>query len=157
MLVLLALLPDLDVLGFFAGVPYTHAWGHRGVTHSLLFATLAGALVGTLWARRDRSQRASPAPFVAVGLLAGTSCASHGVLDALTDAGHGIGFFIPFDNGRYFFQWRPLHTSPLGISAFFSERGLAILSNEASYLALPCAVTAAIGLALRRRGRPHPS
>jgi inner membrane protein len=29
--------------------------------------------------------------------------ASHGVLDALTNGGHGIAFFSPFLNERYFF------------------------------------------------------
>jgi inner membrane protein len=28
--------------------------------------------------------------------------ASHGILDSMTDKGMGVGFFIPFDNTRYF-------------------------------------------------------
>src|SRR5262249_14335862 len=38
-----SVLPDIDTLGFHAGVPYGALWGHRGVTHSLLFAALVAA------------------------------------------------------------------------------------------------------------------
>ena len=31
-------LPDVDSLGFWAGVPYASLFGHRGFTHSLFFA-----------------------------------------------------------------------------------------------------------------------
>ena len=34
----LSLLPDADVLGFPLGVHYEDPWGHRGATHSLVFA-----------------------------------------------------------------------------------------------------------------------
>lgn len=30
---------------------------------------------------------------------------SHRILDAFTNGGLEIGFFIPFDNARYFFPW----------------------------------------------------
>ena len=48
-----ATIPDLDALGHWAGVPYDSQWGHRGFTHSLLFAAVlgilyAGVMVGTL-------------------------------------------------------------------------------------------------------------
>jgi inner membrane protein len=66
--------------------------------------------------------------------------ASHGILDALTDAGLGVGFFVPFSDARYFLPWRPLLTSPLQPLAFFDSHGLAILLNEASYVWLPVAV-----------------
>ena len=37
--------------------------------------------------------------------------ASHGVLDALTDGGRGVGFLIPFSSERFFFPWRPIPVS----------------------------------------------
>ena len=42
-----AVIPDADVIGFQFGVRYGDFWGHRGFTHSILFAALlAGAIVG---------------------------------------------------------------------------------------------------------------
>ncbi|BAO74943.1 hypothetical protein WPG_0713 [Winogradskyella sp. PG-2] len=35
-----SILPDLDVLTFNFGISYSHPFGHRGFTHSLLFALL---------------------------------------------------------------------------------------------------------------------
>src|SRR5258708_20089423 len=37
---LCSVIPDLDVIGFRFGIRYTDFWGHRGFTHSLLFAAL---------------------------------------------------------------------------------------------------------------------
>jgi inner membrane protein len=48
-----AVLPDLDVLGMYGGIEYGALWGHRGLTHSVCFALLWGALVAGLW-YRDR-------------------------------------------------------------------------------------------------------
>ena len=121
--------------------------GHRGASHSLLFAAAAGFLAAGLFVR-DRAPVSGR--FLAVGALASLACASHGLLDALTDAGLGIGFFLPFDDGRYFFDWRPLRTSPLSVMAFVNRRGLEILANEAFYIGLPAALLGGFGLALRR-------
>ena len=42
----LSLLPDLDAVGFSLGVAYGAPWGHRGATHSLVFATGIALFVG---------------------------------------------------------------------------------------------------------------
>src|SRR5215471_18826777 len=44
-------LPDIDAIGYAAGVPYGHLFGHRGFTHSLFFA-LATAVVCSLFAKQ---------------------------------------------------------------------------------------------------------
>jgi membrane-bound metal-dependent hydrolase YbcI (DUF457 family) len=47
---ILAMLPDLDVIGFRLGIPYEHMLGHRGFTHSLLFAAFSlSAEIGRSW------------------------------------------------------------------------------------------------------------
>ena len=46
-----ALLPDIDTIGFKFGVPYGAAWGHRGDTHSMVFA-LAAALIAAVFAKK---------------------------------------------------------------------------------------------------------
>src|SRR5690242_5758509 len=70
----LSLLPDADVIGFRFGVHYGAVWGHRGATHSLVFALLAGTAVGSL----APLFAASP---LRTGLCAIAVLASHGLLD----------------------------------------------------------------------------
>ena len=41
-----SVLPDIDVIGFRFGVQYGDFWGHRGFTHSLLFAAVTALAVG---------------------------------------------------------------------------------------------------------------
>jgi inner membrane protein len=79
----LALLPDLDVVAFRLGIPYGAPFGHRGAAHSLVFA-LALGLVAALVAR--------PLGLRPLCTLAVVSAvvASHGPLDARTDAGRGV-------------------------------------------------------------------
>ena len=138
-----SILPDIDAAGFAAGIPYGHPLGHRGFTHSFSFALLV-AVACTLFARR---LGASPAmTFAAVF----ASAASHGLLDAMTTGGLGVAFFSPFSNRRYFFPWRPILVSPIGITSFFSRRGLAVLRSEVVWIWVPAAVLAAWGVLVRK-------
>ena len=144
-----SVLPDVDALGYWAGVPYDAPLGHRGFTHSLFFAG-ALALVGAACARRLGVSRRSA--FGVVFLAA----ASHGLLDAMTTGGMGVAFFSPFSNARYFLPWRVIAVSPIGIGRFFSPRGLAIIRSELTWIWAPCAAVAALGLALRRSAGDRP-
>jgi inner membrane protein len=121
--VLAAVLPDFDVIGFAAGVPYGDLWGHRGMTHSLLFAIVVAA-VFALWLQPPAKERWK------VGGLLFVITASHGILDALTSGGLGVAFFSPFNRHRYFFPWRPIQVSPIGAGAFFSSRAIEVLRSE---------------------------
>ena len=133
-LVMLAVLPDVDVLAFRFGIPYDHPFGHRGFTHSIPFAVLAGVAGAALF---FRGLGPLSGPWWLVAGLLGLGTASHGLLDALTNAGLGVGLFVPFENSRFFFPWRPLATSPLSIQAFFDGPALAILGTEALWVWLP--------------------
>ncbi len=42
--ILLTIVPDLDVIGFFLGIPYEHMFGHRGFSHSIAFAFIVSGL-----------------------------------------------------------------------------------------------------------------
>lgn len=148
-LAVLAALPDLDVLAFSAGIPYEHWLGHRGLTHSLPFALVLGPVAaavvfpgvprfGTAWWR--------------LALLLAMATASHGLLDALTDAGLGVGFWIPFETSRTFFSWRPLAASPIGVGAFFRGAALQILAAEVVVIWLPV-LLAATAASFARRAR----
>lgn len=74
----LSLLPDLDVYGFSLGVAYEAPWGHRGATHSIVFATCIALLVG-LVAKPGALGR------LRTFLLVEAVIVSHGLLDAMTD------------------------------------------------------------------------
>jgi inner membrane protein len=141
-----AAMPDLDVIGFSFGVSYGDPLGHRGLSHSLLFAALVAPLLARLAGVGPRDSRF----YARVCFLAFVAVASHGLLDAATDAGLGVGFFIPFSSERYFLPWRPILTSPLGVGAFFSPRGLAILANEFAWIMAPTLACAALVLVARR-------
>jgi len=66
------------------------------------------------------------------------STISHGLLDAMTSGGKGVGFFIPFNNSRFFFPFREIVVSPIGIEKFFSKWGIKVLLSELKFLFLPC-------------------
>ena len=139
-----SVLPDIDALGFAAGIPYSHPLGHRGFTHSLAFALIL-ALLATPFARR------LGAPPLTTFLVIFVSTASHGLLDAMTTGGLGVAFFSPFSNTRYFLPWRVILVSPIGVARFVSERGLRVLKSELLWIWLPAALLGALGFAVRKR------
>jgi inner membrane protein len=143
-----AVLPDVDVLAFRFGIPYEHVLGHRGLTHSLAFAAvMAGAAALIVRRAVPPGQWSRVLAFL---FLAG---ASHGVLDALTNGGLGVAFFAPFDATRYFFPWRPIEVSPIGVQPFFTRRGWAVIGSEAGWVFLPSAVVTLAAFWMRSRRR----
>ena len=144
-----SILPDADVLGFRFGVSYGDMLGHRGLTHSLLFAALLSiAVTAVLSGERWRSRRLRIALFLFI------VTASHGVLDAFTNGGLGIAFLAPFSGERFFFPVRLIAVSPIG-TAFFSTRGWSVLQSEMLWVWLPALVLAAVGVARRLHVRPR--
>jgi inner membrane protein len=123
----LSFLPDADVIGFAMGVWYGDAWGHRGATHSFVFAVVVGAIAG---ATAPFFRRPAMRSFVLATLV----LASHPLLDTLTDGGLGCALFWPFDLTRYFAPWTPIPVSPIGLR-FFSPRGMYAASVELLYFA----------------------
>ncbi len=127
-----SIVPDVDVIGFAFGIQYGDLWGHRGMTHSLFFAGLLSAMLVALGYRQESS-----ATKIGIGLYLFLCTASHGVLDAMTDGGLGIAFFSPFDPTRYFFSFRPVAVSPIGIADFFNGNAFQILASEMRWIWLP--------------------
>jgi inner membrane protein len=123
----LAMVPDADVIGFPLGIDYGDMLGHRGLTHSLLFAALAGIALPI--ARKNWR----------AGVCLALATASHGVLDAFTNGGLGVAFFAPFASQRYFFPVTPIRVSPIGLG-FFSGRGVAVLASEIQWVWIASAV-----------------
>ena len=128
------LLPDADVLGLMLGIPYEHILGHRGFTHSIVFAMLVGVVVPRLAAPMIRY---GTRRYWLFALYFSLVTMSHGFLDALTDGGLGIAFFAPFDSTRYFLPLRPVSVSPIGISAFVSHEGFRVLLSELVWIGIP--------------------
>ncbi len=133
--VIAAILPDVDSLGFRYGIPYGSPYGHRGFTHSIVFALASAALL-TLITRRDRRTFAFLF-FCAV---------SHPLLDALTNGGRGVALLWPFNNHRFFAPWRPIKVSPI------ARLDPAVLWSEVKWVWLP-AIVARILLRSRSRAR----
>ena len=141
-----AALPDVDSLGFRFGVAYGDMLGHRGLTHSLVFAAvLAATLVFAF------PPGSTPISRTQLCLYLFLATASHGVLDAFTNGGLGVAFFAPFHNARYFFPATPIQVSPISVRAFFSPRGARVMASELLWIWLPAIVTTGAILWLRRK------
>jgi hypothetical protein len=59
-------------------------------------------------------------------------------------------FFAPFENSRYFLPWRPIEVSPIGVSAFFTSRGLAVLQSEFIWIWIPSVMWIAAAWLIQR-------
>src|SRR5437879_2271813 len=143
-----AAIPDIDVIGFAFGVRYGRVRGHRGITHSLLFAAALAVTVVTV--AFPNAARFSQLWWALAGYFFVVT-ASHGVLDAMTNGGLGVAFFAPLENGRYFLPWRPLEVSPIGIAVLFTPRAWEVLKSEFVWVWVP---SLAIISALRLLNRP---
>ena len=78
-----------------------------------------------------------------VGLLA---VSSHILLDAMTNGGLGVAAFWPFDQTRYFCDWRPIRVSPFGLKGLLSQRGLSVMLSELRWVWAPCLAVIAAAL-----------
>jgi inner membrane protein len=141
-----AMLPDADVVGFRLGIEYASGLGHRGASHSLLFALCVG-LMAMLFSKQLHTSRATAFIVVALCTL------SHATLDAMTSGGHGVAIAWPLNEQRYFLPWRPIKVSPIG-SAFFTERGMQTLVSEAKTIGLWCLVIGTTAFGFRRAMAP---
>jgi len=114
---LLGLLPDADLLVVAMGCSDGMPTGHRGASHSLMFAIALGA-AGAILARRlgYSALRTALAVTLAIG--------SHGVLDAFGNGGRGIPLLWPITAHRFMAPapLRFLPDAPRGVK-FISRTG----------------------------------
>lgn len=144
------MLPDVDAIGLAFGVRYNSLLGHRGVTHSIFFALLVGVLLGLLGLGKEtRLGRLQLSIYFALVTL------SHPMLDALTNGGLGVAWFAPFSAERYFFPWRPIEVSPIGIR-FFSARGLGVIASEVPWVWVPAMSVLAAATVIRHLKNKDP-
>lgn len=141
--VIVSMLPDLDVLAFRLGIPYAAEFGHRGFTHSLLFALLF-AIVGAGLAHLLRTTPRHAFWFLFAAM------ASHGMLDAFTNGGMGIAFLWPVSDARFFAPFQPIQVSPIGFGHLLTLHGLAVLRSELLWVWFPCFSLAILAFVIRR-------
>lgn len=125
------MIPDLDVISFYFGISYTSVFGHRGFTHSILFALVFSFLISLFFEQKIFSKNFFFYLFVFFLVTI-----SHAILDAFTNGGLGVCFYCPFDSKRFFFDFRPILVSPIG-KKFFSERGVSVFLSELQWVWIP--------------------
>ena len=125
-----SILPDLDVIGLRFGIAYHDAFGHRGFSHSIAFAT-ALALCA-FWA--SRSLQSEPR---AAALFMFVAAVSHPLLDMFTTGGMGVALFWPLTEARLVGPWRVIEVSPLSIAQCLGEAGVRVLKSELVWVWLP--------------------
>lgn len=147
-----SVLPDIDILGYYFRIRYTDMLGHRGFTHSLMFALLVSVLVVVF--AFPAIQRSSKKWWGLI-LFFFVVTASHGILDSMSARGMGVGFFIPVDNTRYSLPWRFPFASPVSVSRFFSRAGLDILIEEIIWIWTPMLLLYACMWLYRKQRQPR--
>lgn len=129
------MLPDADVVGRLFGVPHYVDIGHRGVTHTVLFALLVGlcglGLGPSLKVRR---------PVAAAVLFFSTL--SHPLTDMLTKGGKGMMLWWPLERDRFAFAGRPVEVAHVGLQDVYSGRLWPVFLSEALWLLIPALVAA---------------
>jgi len=141
--IIASIIPDLDVVAFQLHIPYEDNFGHRGASHSLLFALIL-ATIATMFSQQLKTKRFTAFWFIAV------SAASHGILDAFTNGGLGAALFWPFSGERYFALWQVIEVSPLSLDRIFSPRGIQVLQSELFWIWLPAMFLFVMLFAVRR-------
>ena len=139
-----AMLPDADAISFAFGVRYQSMFGHRGITHSIFFAVVVGIVVSVLFYSHTEIPKWKLAAYFAL------VTATHPFLDMFTNGGLGVALLAPFSGERFFFPWRPIEVSPIGIG-FFSERGLGVIASEVIWIWIPSALIFLATWLVRRR------
>lgn len=130
-----AVLPDFDAISFKLGVKYGDFFGHRGFSHSIVFAIIIAVIASgiTLKFIKPRKEYKYWSFFLFYFIIT----ISHSILDAFTDGGLGVALFSPFDNARYFFPFHPIRVAPISIFRFISLNGIMVLLSELLWVWLP--------------------
>jgi inner membrane protein len=100
----LPIIPDFDA---FSSAAYGTPFGHRGFTHSFVFALAVAVLAAGLTFKLFHMK------FWILALFFSAITASHGLLDAFTTGGYGILWLWPFSDAR-FGPWGPIHVADIG-------------------------------------------
>ncbi|HEY4468569.1 MAG TPA: metal-dependent hydrolase [Klebsiella sp.] len=130
--IVLAMLPDADVLAFKFGIAYGNAFGHRGFTHSLLFAFSVPLILCSIpgW-------RWFGVGLIRCWLFLTTSLLSHSLLDSVTTGGKGVGWLWPWSDERFFAPWQVIKVAPFALSSYTTPHGHQVIISELLWVWLP--------------------
>lgn len=129
------IIPDADAVGFAFGIRYDSLFGHRGLTHSIFFSILFGSFIALI----VHKFLPTGLTFIKLTIYFSLATLSHSLLDMLTDGGLGVALFAPFSNERFFFPWRPIEVSPIGLD-FFGSRGAEVIASEIIWIWCPALI-----------------
>lgn len=143
----IGVLPDLDSLVLLGPELGVLMGGHRGVTHSIPFALIAGGTIGWLFTVMTNQQTNDGR--LRTVLACQLALMSHGLIDCFTAYGPSVALWAPFSWDRVTAIWHPLDPS-LAISEANSVIGktAAGLWNEVVWLWIPSIVFLVIRLAV---------
>lgn len=141
----LAVAPDIDT-AFYGIIPYAHFLGHRGFVHSPFFSFLIAVVLSSLLYAviRNLGFRA----FLGITAAFTLALASHGILDAMTDAGLGVMLLYPFSEERIFLPWRPFYAPPIKLSSISYDKVQMMIKSELPIVLSCVAVAGTIRLVL---------
>lgn len=130
-----AVVPDIDALGRpFGFGDFDWLGGHRGITHSLVFAAVC-SLVISYALRNHRLRRGS----VRIWTFFFLCFALHGVVDALAAYGPGVSFLAPFSHTRFTFRWQPIDPAALNAGRRGPLlRSIGVFQSEFLWIWVPC-------------------
>jgi len=144
---LVAVIPDADVVAFKFGIPYDSIFGHRGLSHSILFALILATIVMFAAFREINFGTKRWYQYLAYFFLISLS---HAVLDSFTNGGLGVGLFIPFGAERYFAPFRPIEVSPISLRRFLDGSAMYVLVSELLWVWLPFTAVYLIKILFKR-------
>ena len=127
---LIASIPDLDMIGTRSfGVPWDSIYGHRGYTHSILFALLIAFCFAKLFSQTS---------FKKIFIFFSVCMLSHGLLDSCNSGGLGIAFLWPLSNHRYHNLLQPIMNVNVSFRGLYlSSKGLPVFISEIIWVWLP--------------------
>ncbi|MDS0115543.1 metal-dependent hydrolase, partial [Enterobacter hormaechei subsp. steigerwaltii] len=106
-------------------------FGHRGFTHSLLFALVVPILCVLAGRRWFRASLTRCWLFLTVSLL------SHSLLDSITTGGKGVGWLWPWSDERFFAPWQVIKVAPFALSRYTTPYGHQVIISELLWVWLP--------------------
>lgn len=128
-----AVIPDLDLLGYFFNISINNFFGHRGFTHSLFFSLLV-AMAICLLVFQDVKIKSKQFVMLFLNFFLITS--SHALLDACTDFNFGVALFSPFSNYRFALPWAPIKTGTIGLWNYYVLGFKEIFEVESTFIAI---------------------
>lgn len=131
---IISILPDLDLIGYFLGLPISSFLGHRGFTHSIFFALVVALMANLLFfpdiKTKDKRFKLLFLNFLFVAL-------THPLLDFLVNRNTGVALLSPFVLTRFASPIAPIVEESVGILNYYHFYFKEVVKVEFFYIILP--------------------